>query len=38
MTTAVKILIGTIGGFLAVAYTWIFRSRKVRSQDAESTD
>lgn len=32
MTTGVKILIGTILGFLAVAYSWIFRARKVQSE------
>jgi hypothetical protein len=35
MTTGVKILIGTIGGFLAVAYSWIFRARKVQSGHVE---
>lgn len=30
MTTGVKILLGTIIGFLGVAYTWIFRSKKAR--------
>lgn len=32
MTTGVKILLGTILGFLAVAYSWIFRARKVQSE------
>lgn len=31
MTTGTKILIGTVLGFLAVAYSWIFRARKVQS-------
>jgi hypothetical protein len=31
MTTGVKILIGTITGFLAVAYSWIFRAKKVHA-------
>lgn len=36
MTTGVKILIGTIAGFLAVAYSWIFRAKKVQSNGSES--
>ena len=35
MTTGVKLLIGTIAGFLAVAYTWIFRAKKVQSSRNE---
>ncbi len=35
MTTGVKILIGTILGFLAVAYSWIFRAKKVQSAGGE---
>jgi hypothetical protein len=35
MATGVKILLGTILGFLAVAYSWIFRSKKVQSTHNE---
>jgi hypothetical protein len=31
MSTGAKLLIGTIAGFLAVAYSWIFRAKKVQS-------
>lgn len=31
MSTGSKFLIGTIAGFLAVAYSWIFRAKKVQS-------
>lgn len=27
-----KVLVGTIAGFLAVAYSWIFRAKKVQSE------
>jgi hypothetical protein len=27
-----KVLVGTIAGFLAVAYSWIFRAKKVHSE------
>jgi hypothetical protein len=33
-----KMLIGTIAGFLAVAYSWIFRARKVQSERTGDTD
>jgi hypothetical protein len=36
MTTGAKVLIGTIAGFLAVAYSWIFRARKVQSNGSGS--
>lgn len=35
MTTSVKILLGTILGFLAVAWSWIFRVKKVQSTQGE---
>jgi hypothetical protein len=35
MTTGSKVLIGTIAGFLAVAYSWIFRAKKVQSTHNE---
>ncbi len=35
MSTGAKFLIGTIAGFLAVAYSWIFRARKVQSSRHE---
>jgi hypothetical protein len=31
MSTGSKVLIGTIAGFLAVGYSWIFRAKKVQS-------
>jgi hypothetical protein len=31
MSTGAKFLLGTIAGFLAVAYSWIFRAKKVQS-------
>jgi hypothetical protein len=31
MNTSSKILIGTVAGFMAVAYSWIFRAKKVQS-------
>jgi|GEM_PF-2657052 len=41
MTTGAKILIGTIAGFLAVGYSWIFRAKKVHApgpHDSESSE
>ena len=35
MAFGVKVLIGTIAGFLAVGYSWIFRARKVQSERIE---
>ncbi len=35
MSTGSKVLIGTIAGFLAVAYSWIFRAQKVQSRRTE---
>jgi hypothetical protein len=38
MTIGSKVLIGTITGFLAVAYSWIFKAKKVQSSHNELGD
>ena len=39
MSFGSKILVGTTAGFLAVAYSWIFRAKKVHSErDAGEDD